>query len=532
MQPQGGTGERTYLVIASGVVKTPQDIVRDYVSSLSDTANTADYILIVHRALGWQAGGAPYTWLNSLKALREGQGLRVKVVDATDVYDEFTYGIVSPQAIKDFLTYAYASWARPAPQYVLLVGDGTNDPKNNQKLPAEGTYAYLPTYLAFTQNLGETATDDWFARVSGSDPIPDLYIGRLPASSEAQVSAMVGKILAYETTPNTRTWEKNVLFVADNEVNHYERVFEVMSDDAAARIPAGMGVPVKEYLADYATTPALTAAIKDRINNSGSLMVNYSGHGSIQVWADEHIFTNADVADLNNSSKLPFFVAMTCLNGYFVDPESFAFPSLAEALLRAASGGAVAVFMPTAMTAPEGQRILDTALFEAVFTRDIRTLGPAISAAKQTLLANGLEYEETSETFLLFGDPATRLKNPLPTAPLGLTAQVPAGGVSLGWQEATDCDGSGVAGYNVYRSTTSGGGYTKLNTALITGASFVDPNLQSGTWYYVVTSVDSDGAESVPSQEVSVTVGSRAVGTTTSGAGGGGGGCFINTMRD
>jgi hypothetical protein len=91
-----------------------------------------------------------------------------------------------------------------------------------------------------------------------------------------------------------------------------------------------------------------------------------------------------------------------------------------EALLRTDQKGAAATFMPTGETITSGQHILNSALFESIFTEDIRRLGPAITAAKQTLLANGSNYEQTSETFLLFGDPAMTLKIPLPTRPKGL----------------------------------------------------------------------------------------------------------------
>ena len=67
------------------------------------------------------------------------------------------------------------------------------------------------------------------------------------------------------------------------------------------------------------------------------------------------------------------------------------------------------------MATTTGQHILNTALFEAFFSDDIRELGPAILSAKQVLLANGsTEYEQISQTFLLFGDPAPALKIPLP----------------------------------------------------------------------------------------------------------------------
>ena len=45
-------------------------------------------------------------------AQRESQGLRVKVVDVADIYDEFSYGLVTPAALRDFLAYAYDNWMR------------------------------------------------------------------------------------------------------------------------------------------------------------------------------------------------------------------------------------------------------------------------------------------------------------------------------------------------------------------------------------------------------------------------------------
>ena len=58
--------------------------------------NSADYILITHKDIGWDGSGAPYSWLTDLVALREDGGLRVKVVDVADIYDEFSYGISHP----------------------------------------------------------------------------------------------------------------------------------------------------------------------------------------------------------------------------------------------------------------------------------------------------------------------------------------------------------------------------------------------------------------------------------------------------
>jgi fibronectin type 3 domain-containing protein len=85
------------------------------------------------------------------------------------------------------------------------------------------------------------------------------------------------------------------------------------------------------------------------------------------------------------------------------------------------------------------------------------------------------------------------------TVVLTVTAQV-----ALSWTASTT---RGVVGYNIYRSTTSSGPYTKLNSGLIFNVNYKDQTAQSGnTYYYVATSVDSQGNESSYSNRTSATV--------------------------
>lgn len=85
----------------------------------------------------------------------------------------------------------------------------------------------------------------------------------------------------------------------------------------------------------------------------------------------------------------------------------------------------------------------------------------------------------------------------------GTGVQTVAHSVTLTWVAST----STVVGYNVYRSTVSGGPYTKLNSSVVAATTYADSAVQAGTTYfYVVTSVDSGGVESADSTEVSTTV--------------------------
>lgn len=90
-----------------------------------------------------------------------------------------------------------------------------------------------------------------------------------------------------------------------------------------------------------------------------------------------------------------------------------------------------------------------------------------------------------------------------PAAPTGLTATGGDGRVSLDWADNTEPD---LAGYNVYRGTTSGGPYVKVNSSLVTTSAYTDTGLANGTpYFYVVTAVDLSTNESSSSNQASAT---------------------------
>jgi peptidoglycan/xylan/chitin deacetylase (PgdA/CDA1 family) len=90
-------------------------------------------------------------------------------------------------------------------------------------------------------------------------------------------------------------------------------------------------------------------------------------------------------------------------------------------------------------------------------------------------------------------------------APTGLAATAGAGVISLNWNDNSEGD---IAGYNIYRSTTTGSGYSKLNSSLLTASNYNDSNFSPGTaYYYVVTAVDIGTNESGYSSEASAALG-------------------------
>jgi P pilus assembly chaperone PapD len=96
------------------------------------------------------------------------------------------------------------------------------------------------------------------------------------------------------------------------------------------------------------------------------------------------------------------------------------------------------------------------------------------------------------------------MTSPLTISLSGNAVKATAHSVALAWSASKS---TGVVGYNVYRGTASGGPYTKLTPSAVSETRYTDTSVEAGrTYYYVVTSVDSDGLESSHSNQASATV--------------------------
>ena len=395
------TDKTEYLALTTAQRLSPLSIVQYTSSDLRSTSNGADYIIIRHSDFS--------TDIVPLASRRAAQGPRTMVVDVQDVYDEFNYGVFDPEAIHDFLAYAYTSWVAPAPSYVLLVGDGSLDFKDNL---GTGELNYIPPYLANVDPFwDETATDNRYVTVSGDDILPDMFIGRLPVQTSAQASTMVNKILNYEQNPPGGDWNKSVLFLADNADAAGD--FATLSDDIADNYLPSSYTPQKVYYQiTHPTVGGVRAALFDAINE-GRLLTNYIGHGAGRLWAHEGLFKVEDIASLNNDGKLPMMLPMTCMEGFFHYPD---FPCVGESIVRAEGKGAIASWSPTGFGLAAGHHYLNQGFFTAVFTDNIAEIGTATYLGKLKLYTEtggeASPFRDLMDTYVLFGDPFMKLNLP------------------------------------------------------------------------------------------------------------------------
>ena len=407
-----------YIAVSSAGVRQPVRVEKATSSDLLSPTNGADYLIISH-PIFIEASERLAQW----RSTQKGGGYRTKVVDVTQIYDIFSNGMVNPRAIKDFLTYAYKNWAPPALSYVAIMGDGTYDHRgvDEEVYPDPPEVAgYIPTHYIWTLSFGKTSVDHWYTTVNGIDELPDFYIGRLSVETSEEADNVVDKLINYENKRPNGNWRRRIISVADDEINNSSDEIFKSSLASISKNQALLGyetVPI--YLEDVTNMVAANKAAypelpqrvaKDMIIDAmsdGAVIAQYAGHGGRIVWAHEAIFDNRAIDLVSETDHLPFMLVLSCYNGYFDAPGE---PSMAEKLLRKDKSGIIAMLSATRLTYGSGNDALNNIIFDMIFQRNIRQLGPISFDSKiEQLIEDGRGQLNVMLEYTLFGDPAMNL---------------------------------------------------------------------------------------------------------------------------
>jgi hypothetical protein len=373
-----------YLAVSQEALLAPRVFFPEATARLESPLTQADYVLI-----------APQAFLGAAQPLldrRASQGLTTFAASLEEIASSFGGGQPSAEAIRDFLSFAWHRWQRPSPRYVLLLGDANYDPRHYN---ASSQPSPMPFLLQKTSYIW-TASDPALAAVNGDDALPDLALGRLPATTVEQALAMVGKILDWEDQGN---WlEGRVALVADNP-------------DLAGDFEANVRDIESSFLAGRDTTNILLGRLPNRdvartqildAFNQGLSLISYVGHGGGALWAGENILNSWDAASLQAQPRQPLMLTMNCLNGYFITPN---YESLAEAFLKADGRGTIAAFSPSGLSLDGPAHLYHRAVMREVTSGQHARLGDALLAAQRDYATTGAMPELLS-VYHLFGDPA------------------------------------------------------------------------------------------------------------------------------
>jgi hypothetical protein len=368
------------LAVTNSAVKTVDSISYNSPSTISSSANSSRMVIVSNG--GWTTESQ--TWAD----YRQNSGLDTIVIDVEDVYDEFGYGIKGSNAIKEFINFARQNWS-VAPDYVMLVGDTTYDPRN---YTGGGLLDFLPTEMIET-SYEETGSDEAIADYD-EDGLSEIAIGRVPAKTGLEVTNALAKVTTFESSLASAP-ARGSLCASD---------LTQIVDFAAlcARVQAELPNTIPAAAVNRGDVDAKATLIAQM--NLGKYIINYSGHGSTIAWTSGNFFKVGDVPTLTNQNDLSIYTMLTCLNGYFINGTT---DSLSETLFKATNGGAVATWASSGSTTPDIQEILARRFYSQLGNNPaMDRIGDLVKDAKTAIVAG----RDVRLSWTLLGDPAMKVK--------------------------------------------------------------------------------------------------------------------------
>ncbi len=373
-----------------------------------------------------------------LKQLHEERdSLRVRIVPADELYNEFSSGTPDANAYRRYLKMLYdrAETEADMPRYLLLFGDGTWD---NRMATADWRRFSPSDFLLCYESensLSETdsyVSDDYFcllddgegASLTRSDKT-DVGVGRLTARTEAEAKILVDKIVDYANNVYAGDWQNTLCFMGDDGNNNvHMSEAEAAVNTVLAQHPSFSIRKVywDAYERIVASTgfryPDVMRMVKQQMQ-TGALIMDYCGHGRADQISHERVLGIEDFA-MQTSLRLPLWVTASC----DIMPFDSQLDNIGETAMLNTRGGAIAFFGTTRTVYTGDNQNMNCAFLKHVLgTTDGRrnTLGDAVRLAKNEVRALPTYSKDggRSDTYVinklhysLLGDPALTLAAP------------------------------------------------------------------------------------------------------------------------
>ena len=360
-------------------------------------------------------------------------GLRVGVVRADQIYNEFSSGTPDPTAYRLFMKMLYDKAASEdvAPRYLLLFGDGAWD---NRMYSGAWLNSNPDDYLLCYESensFSDTKSyvmEDYYGLLDdgeGYNPLrekSDIGIGRFPVSQISDAKTMVDKSIAYMSNQNAGPWKNLVYMLGDDgDENEHMRYANNVAENIITRFPS---MEVHKIMwdaytrvssANSNTYPEVAKQIKKQMSE-GALVMNYTGHAGTHTFSHEYVIMRDDF-ESNKSSKLPLWVTCAC----DVMPFDSYTGNIGEAAVLNPNGGALAFYGTTRTVFASQNYNMNRYFMQYLFSqstsakKERNRIGDAIRLAKNSIISDGREagYLENKLQYALLGDPALTMGNPL-----------------------------------------------------------------------------------------------------------------------
>ena len=384
----------------------------------------------------------PLAQAKRLKELHEQKdGLRVRIIPADELYNEFSSGTPDANAYRRYLKMLYDRAQNDAdmPRYLLLFGDCAWD---NRMLVSEWSTAQPSDFLLCYESensFSETdcyVSDDYFCLLDDGEEIesssmgtseyryrgkPDVAVGRFTARTADQAKVLVDKTISYRNDEYAGAWQNTIMFMGDDgNQNVHMRDAESIANMINKAYPA---YNIKKVYWDAYkrvtgstgnTYPDVTRIIKQQMQE-GALVMNYSGHGNPQQISHEKALWLSDFTAAT-SLRLPLWVTASCDIMPFDGQES----NIGEAAMYNSNGGAIAFFGTTRTVYVTKNLNINRSFMKHLFSTvngQRVSIGEAVRLAKNEMVTidnPGIYGDQTANKlqYSLLGDPAVVLAGP------------------------------------------------------------------------------------------------------------------------
>ena len=404
-QDEVNSEDTYYIAVTEANKMTPPEVRIDQVSDLRATSNNYDCLIITRTEFISNEGIALF------KTLWNEMDYNTEVVDVQDIYDEFNHGIVSADAIKDFLTYAYHNWSGPRLRSVLLVGDATYNTTDNSPT---AKYNIIPYRKVWTWKHGVTPSDNWYGCVVGDDPVAEIVISRINIWEAEQINDIAQKSLSQIKEQRYEDLgPAHVILSAGGKVGDGNDIFS-QQEELIRRRMINDDYRVSRV---YTTTQTVNAnyygstfSLKDNIDQ-GATFLQFMGHGGGRIWADYNLLNFNDIKTLNND-YYPFVSSLACYASSFDYPGA---SCISEAFVSEAEKGAIGTVGFSGLGYLNQDLTFGTALADGYFRSNLDNIGDVINytKAKFYVKSSGPAQVALTDGCVLIGDPNIPIHKPM-----------------------------------------------------------------------------------------------------------------------
>ncbi|MDH7514551.1 MAG: C25 family cysteine peptidase [Bacteroidota bacterium] len=333
-------------------------------------------------------------------------GLKTRVVTVEDIYDNYSYGIFNPEAIKLFLFDIFRRETAEPPRFVFLVGDANSNYQDMNK----------PYSRNFVPSFGIPSSDTWFVCFDSLAVDPVAAIGRLPVATADEIRTYRDKHEAYlRMKPDL--FNKSTIHFSGGDPSKGEGRLTILRD-ANNRVIRNVVLPppLSGRAAHFYKTidpptnfGPVTPEMFVRTIAEGAVLISYIGHSGTDTW-DNGISDPAQIA--NGRDRLSLITDFGCSSGKFSEPDIVSF---SEKFVVRSDGQAIAYVGNSSLGFESTTILLPEEFYRALIVDAIPSIGEAHNKAKKAILdkfgsapINRIAMRSNS----LIGDPVIRIDFP------------------------------------------------------------------------------------------------------------------------